>query len=189
MDEQNRVRLEYDSASQMLRDLTDTSFKLLALVPTLAGAVVAFATTRRSGLELLAIGLLGLVATIGVLLYELRNAEIKRGVARRVRRLEDALLPNGRLVTAHHRRFLGALPVSHSAGVALVYSAAIGGWGYLVAWGALHAVFPHRHVQGIGIVIGVVAALVTAGDVLRIERAAEREADVAGAAEKPVVTH
>ena len=44
---------------------------------SLAGAVIAFATARRTGLELLAIGLLGLAATLGVLLYELRNGEIK----------------------------------------------------------------------------------------------------------------
>ena len=93
-----RQRGQYDAASQLLRGLTETRFKLLALVPSLAGAVIAFATARRTGLELLAIGLLGLAATLGVLLYELRNGEIKGEIARRVQRLEHALLPSGPLV-------------------------------------------------------------------------------------------
>jgi len=187
MDEQGRARLEYDAASQLLRGLTETRFKLLALVPSLAGAVIAFATARRTGLELLAIGLLGLAATLGVLLYELRNGEIKGEIARRVQRLEDALLPSGPLVVNGRARFLGAIPVSHSLGIGLVYGAASGGWCYLVAWGALHAILPHRHVQGVGLAIGAVAGLIAAAEIVRIELALERDADFTGP-DQPLVT-
>ena len=36
-------------------------------------------------------------------------------------------------------RLFGVLPVDRDAGLGLVYSAAIAGWTYLCAWGALHA--------------------------------------------------
>ena len=63
MDEDTRLRLEYDNGSELLRGLTETRFRLLALVPTLAGAVVALVNGHESAVELLAIGLLGLCAT------------------------------------------------------------------------------------------------------------------------------
>ena len=45
-------------------------------MPALTGAVVALVSAGRTGVELLAIGGLGLAATSGVLAYELRNGEL-----------------------------------------------------------------------------------------------------------------
>ena len=98
MDEGTRLRLEYDNGSELLRGLTETRFRLLALVPTLSGAVVALLSGNRTDVELLAIGLLGLCASVGILLYELRNGEIHGSVARRVAELERTLLAHGPLV-------------------------------------------------------------------------------------------
>jgi SAM-dependent methyltransferase len=92
------LRLEYDYASRLLGNLTEIRFKLLALVPTLSGAVVALVSSQRSGVELLAIGALGLAATSGVLAYELRNGELRRRATDRVNRLETELFPGGPLV-------------------------------------------------------------------------------------------
>ena len=77
MDEDTRLRLEYDNGSELLRGLTETRFRLLALVPTVAGAVVALVNGHQSAVALLAIGLLGLCASFGVLLYELRTARYR----------------------------------------------------------------------------------------------------------------
>jgi hypothetical protein len=167
------LRLEYDAASQLLRGLTDTRFKLLALVPTVAGAVVGFATTQKTGVALLAIGLLGLAATGGVLVYELRNGEINARVVRRVEELEDTLFAGRRLVPRGGARILGVLPASHALGVALVYAAAAAGWCYLVAWGALRSFGVHNHAQSSGLAIGAVAGVVAAIEILRIERSLE----------------
>ena len=83
LDDSEQLRLEYEQAVQVVRALTDVRFKLLALVPTTAGAVVALVSPGSSGLELLAIGLLGLSATAGVLVYELRNAQLDRSAGNR----------------------------------------------------------------------------------------------------------
>jgi hypothetical protein len=162
------LRLEYEYASRLLGTLTEIRFKLLALVPTLSGAVVAFVSSGSSGVELLAIGGLGLAATSGVLAYELRNGELRRRATERVNRLETELFPNGPLVGAPGRtpKLFGLIPASHRLGVGLVYGAAIGAWVYLVVWGALVAADQRHHSQSIGIAVGALVALAVAREIV-----------------------
>src|SRR5689334_1178958 len=91
MDEADRLRLDYEQTTQLMRTLADIRFRLLAFVPTVAGATVALFSRPRSAAELLAIGLLGLFATIGILLYELRNSQILDAVVHRATALERRL--------------------------------------------------------------------------------------------------
>ncbi len=170
MDEEARLRLEHDCGSELLRGLTETRFRLLALVPTLSGAVVALLNGSRSGVELLAIGLLGLCASLGVLLYELRNGEIQSAVSRRVSEVERVLLPHGPLVDVPRTRLVGLVPVSRTTALALVYGAAIGGWGYLVAWGALRAAGVAGAARPAGLAIGAAFGLLVALEIVRLER-------------------
>jgi hypothetical protein len=155
------LRLEYESASRLLEALDEIRFKLLALVPALTGAVVALVSAGRTGVELLAIGGLGLAATSGVLAYELRNGELRRRAGQRVNELEAQLFAHGPLVGKAGRtpKLFGIVPASHRLGVGLVYGAALGGWVYLVVWGALLAAGAGRHSPGWGLAVGVVAAL------------------------------
>ena len=127
MDADERLRLDYERTTELLRSLTDIRFRLLAFVPTFAGAAVGFFGHTRPAAELLAVGLLGLVATLGVYLYELRNSRLYVAAAARAQELERQLeLPDGLLV-------------AHDGGLlALVYGAALAGWSYLVSWGILH---------------------------------------------------
>ena len=170
MDEGTRLRLEYDNGSELLRGLTETRFRLLALVPTVAGAVVALINGPESAAELLAIGLLGLCATLGVLLYELRNGEIQSAVAERVSEVERVLLPHGPLVVPPRSRLLGFVPVSRRGAVALVYGAALGGWGYLVGWGALRAFGATGAARPGGLAIGAAFGVLMAFEIIRLER-------------------
>jgi hypothetical protein len=171
VDTDELLRLEYEHASRLLGTLTEIRFKLLALVPTLTGAVVAFVSPSSSGVELLAIGGLGLAATSGVLSYELRNGELRRRAAVRVNQLEAKLFPGGPLVGAGRApRLLGLIPASHRLGVGLVYGAALGGWVYLVVWGALVAAGAHAHSQAIGVGVGAVVALAIVREVIVAQR-------------------
>jgi hypothetical protein len=166
------LRLEYESASRLLETLTEIRFKLLALVPALTGAVVALTSAGSTGVELLAIGGLGLVATSGVLAYELRNGELCRRATDRVTHLETRLFPGGPLVGASGRspRLFGVVPASQHLGVALVYGAAIGGWVYLVAWGAAKALGVGTHSRPLGLVLGVIAAVAIVREIVVAER-------------------
>ena len=81
MDVDDRLRLDYDQTSQQLRTLTDIRFRLIAFVPTFAAASVGFFAHPRPAVELLGIGVLGLVATIGIYLYELGNTQLYAAAA------------------------------------------------------------------------------------------------------------
>lgn len=69
---------EYQEIGQNIRWLGDVRFKLLTLVPTVSGLAVALLALveRTSSGAALAVSLLGLVATVGVLIYDLRNSEV-----------------------------------------------------------------------------------------------------------------
>lgn len=163
MDEQDRLRLEYDRSVELLRGLEETRFRLLALVPTLSGAVVALVSPGISRLALLAIGLLGLSATLGVLVYELENGRTAGAVGRRAAGLERLLFPDGPLRPRD----------AHGLALGLVYGAALGGWGYLVAWGALKLAGA-GHAQAAGLAAGGVLGVLAALQILRLETRAAR---------------
>ena len=78
MDAEDRLRLDYDRTSDLVQSCWSTRFKLLALVPTIAGTAVGLISAPRPAVELLGIGVLGLAATVGVLLYECATARSSR---------------------------------------------------------------------------------------------------------------
>ena len=160
MEASQSLQIDYEQTTQLLRTLTDIRFKLLAFVPSIAGAAVAFMGAGHSASELLAVGALGLAATVGVLLYELRNSELYDTVVERAAGLEEKLgLGLFRLVGSRHERGFG-----------LVYGAALAGWTYLVVWGALRAL-DVGDARTIGGVAGIVVGVAVVGE---IERRARR---------------
>ena len=183
MDADDRLKLDYDQTAQLLRTLIDVRFKLLAFVPTVAGATVALFGKPRPAIELLAVGLLGLAATLGVFLYELRNSELYAAVVQRAEHLEQLLQlpsaygstgPGGLLSERPPRssRIGGVLLVAHHRALGLVYGAALAGWAYVVAWGVLRAA-DAGNARTIGAAIGAGFGLLVLADVERIHRRAD----------------
>lgn len=165
------LRLDYQQTTDLIKSLTDVRFKLLALTPTLAGATVAVLGHPGSAVELLAIGLLGLTAALGVLLYELRNSQLYDYALARAQRLEAALgFVGGPFTDRPERtqRLLGIASVDRDRGFALVYSAALAGWSYLVAWGVLRAL-DASHARPLGAAVGVAAGLIVLADLVRLD--------------------
>ena len=170
MDESERLRLEYDRAAQVVENLTEVRFKLLALVPTLAGIVLSLASSHTRPVELLAIGALGATATLGVLVYELRNAQIRGVAAARVRAFEERSFAGGALVPPP--RVAGGVVLGHRLGIALVYGAALAAWAYLLAWGALRGL-DVGDARQIGLGVGAAFGALAAWRIARLESAAE----------------
>jgi hypothetical protein len=179
VDEDDRLRLDYAETTQLLRTLTDVRFKLLAFVPTIAGAAVAFVGHPQPAAGLLAVGALGLVATLGVLLYELRNSQVHDEALRRAAVLEqrlglgsaaDPARPGG-LYSERPSAAMGFLgiTVSRDRALALVYGAALAGWSYLAAWGALKAVHVHK-ARTIGGIVAIVVAVVVIAALEQVRR-------------------
>jgi hypothetical protein len=180
MDPAERLRLEYDQTTELVRTLMDVRFKLLAVVPTIAGGAVALVGQGRpSGIQLLGVGVLGLVATFGVLLYELRNTQIYNTVLAHARAIEVLLEfgagtpsgPAGLLAQGPpgRARPFGLASFGQERAVAIVYGAALGGWSYLVIWGVLRAAGVGG-ARTIGAVLGVIAGVLVLIEVDRIAR-------------------
>src|SRR5262249_39802272 len=119
--------------------------------------------------ELLAIGALGLLATAGIVVYELRNTQIYDYAVRRAAELERRLGivsvvdPDGRAGLFGDRppaglRLFGVGLGPQGRGLAPVYGAAIAGWVYVVVWGALRAL-DVGGAQKIGGLAGAVAGI------------------------------
>jgi hypothetical protein len=181
MEAEDRLRLDYEQTTQLLRTLTDIRFKLLAFVPTISGAAVGLLGRPRPSAELLAVGVLGLVATLGIFTYELRNTQLYDSMVHRASELERRLGLSSMLGAqepggffserpAHSVRLLGLLPpAAHDRGLALVYSAALAGWTYLAAWGGLGALgVPGA--RSTGGVVAVVAGVLVLVEVERVRR-------------------
>ena len=175
------LRLDYQQTTDLLRTLSDVRFKLLALVPTLSGTAIAVLGHPSSAAVLLGVGLLGLLATLGILLYELRNTQLYDYAVRRAQHAEAQLgLPSirggdnavGGLFSerpGQTLRLFGIAPVDRDRGLVLVYSAALAGWTYLVAWGALHAL-DVGSARKIGGGAGVAVGLLVLAELLRIHQ-------------------
>jgi hypothetical protein len=160
------LRLDYDRTTQFIRELTDTRIRLLAFVPTISGAAVGLLGEPRPAAELLGVALIGLVATLGIFIYELRNAQVYDAMIQRARELErllafptvQGLQGAGGVLGVRSGRWF-----AHDRGWALVYSAAIAGWSYLAVWGFLRWMLVDS-AQTIAAVAGIaVGALVAVG--------------------------
>ena len=173
MSASDRQQLEYEHVARLLGALDETRFRLLAFVPTIAGAAVGLISGHPTAIDLLAIGLLGLFATMGVLIYELRNSQIADRLSAHADRLERALQFDGPVLgqrLAGGTRLFGLIGLSRGRALALVYAAALAGWGYLTAWGLLRAI-ELAHARGWGLAIGAGVGLLVFLEVERIEQA------------------
>jgi len=159
---------DYDQTTQFLRTITDVRFKLVAFVPTISGIAIGLLGRGGSATQLLSVGALGLTATIGILVYELRNTQLYDYALARAKSLEAELgiglyseQPAGEV------NLFGVITAAHDRGLALVYSAAVGGWAYVVAWGALRAA-DVANAQVIGGISGALVGVAVVAEFLRI---------------------
>jgi hypothetical protein len=187
MNADDRLRLDYEQTTEQISALTDVRFKLLGFIFTIATAAVAIVGAHPSTGALIGVGLLGLVATIGILLFELSNTQTLNAALYRAQHLERALgLRDAQGQSSpvdktgqpvEQPRAFGTVPVSQDQAVGLVYGAALGGWGYLLVWGALHGL-QVSGARAIGGVIGALCAVVVVREVARVssetKKAAER---------------
>ena len=181
----DRLQADYQQTTDLLRSLTDVRFKLLGFTPTITGAAIALLSHRHSAAELLAVGSLGLISTIGIVVYELRNTQLHDYALRRAQELErrlgiaslaDAGQPAGLYgeEPAGELTVFGIITAAHDRGLALVYSAVIAGWTYLVAWGAFNAAGA-GNAQTLGGVVAAVVAVFLLLEFLRIGAHSARE--------------
>lgn len=147
----DKLKLDYEKTTQYFHELAATRFKLLAIVPVVTGAAIGLLLRAKNPEMILAIGLLGFFVTIGILFYDQRNTQLYDAMQIRAKGLEVLLEfePINNLISSDKERrkwnyggafldrpkrslkFYGIL-MWHDRGLAIIYSAAIGGWAFLI---------------------------------------------------------
>ena len=121
----------YEQTCTTWRMLVDVRFKLFALVPTvsLLSLATVFGGSESAKylpprLRLL-FGILGLLATTGLLIYELRNSQLHDDLISRGRKIEDEL---GIDTGVFRGRIVARGLLKHNHATWLIYGAALVAW-------------------------------------------------------------
>lgn len=123
------LKLLYGEVCAQWRNLHDTRFKLLALVPIAAIATVLLTDSNvatAGNPTYIAVFALGLTATVGVAIYDHRNSQLYNDLISRGRKIEAEL----GVMTGVFRGRLRARSrlVNHSVALFLIYGASKAAW-------------------------------------------------------------
>ena len=131
----------YEQTCSTWRMLVDVRFKLFALVPTasLLSLATVFgggdATKLLSPRMRLLFAILGLVVTVGLLIYELRNSQLHDDLISRARKIEDEL---GIDTAVFRGRLVARGLLKHDHATWLIYGAAVVAW-FAAIWASVSA--------------------------------------------------
>jgi hypothetical protein len=137
---------DYATTVDIYKMLVDVRFKLLGFVPAFAGVSAALIRgSSASAWETLGLGAFGLTATLGIIVYDLRNSQWHNRAIHRANRLERlSTYPssyageraggvfNERPPRGQPKLF-GLIDIAHGQGTGLVYAASTGVWIFLIA--------------------------------------------------------
>jgi hypothetical protein len=121
----------YDQTCSTWRMLVDVRFKLLALVPTVSLVSLATVFGAQDSPKYLSpplrllFAILGLLATIGLLIYDLRNSQLHDDLISRGRKIEDEL---GVDTCVFRGRKVANGIIKHDAATLLIYGVALVAW-------------------------------------------------------------
>jgi hypothetical protein len=187
---QDIVRFDYDQALQTIRQLADVRFKLLALVPFISGATIAFLSIdpeKAPPHVIFAGSVAGLLITTGVLIYNQRNTQLLNVTRTRCMVLEELMkLPvKGQFHSQQKKfHFLRIIPLWADMGLAIIYGTVLAAWLFLIMHTALDPFFRWP----VAMVAAPLTTLVGVGlcyEIVRIDRVSKDLAkqDVSGDAE------
>jgi hypothetical protein len=146
-DDQTKLgKFNYVETLNTWRMLADIRFKLLALVPTLSSIGIGLLSQDLTNghvpsESVFAIGILGFLVTLGVVIYDQRNSQASNAAYFLAKDLEELLgLPKGGHLQqrpARELRLFGILTMWHDRGLALIYGTVLGAWLFPVIFSAL----------------------------------------------------
>jgi hypothetical protein len=141
--DKDTLRLDYERTYDNYKWLADVRFKLLAAVPTVSVVASAFLTQNETDLRRW-LALPGLLATIGIALYELRNSQHYDATIHRLKELEKRLemvqctdeADAGGLFNERPRqrqRLFGLLTFWHDRALGFAYGASVASWVFVLS--------------------------------------------------------
>lgn len=152
--QRENLRIDYEQTGQYVQMLTNIRYLPLTILPGIAaGAVTVLSSSKRPEAGL-AVGLVGMLASIGLILFDLHNTAIRDAAVRRAQRIEVYLglppfakekaggLYNERpddLEVFHYQRATKShsLTVRQDMAVAVVYGVSIGAWAHVLVHSSL----------------------------------------------------
>ncbi|MDQ3930931.1 MAG: hypothetical protein M3328_17530 [Chloroflexota bacterium] len=173
------LRLDYELTNEYFRMLADIRFKLLGFVPTITGVAMTVLAANPGNYTTLALAILGLLVTLGIVIYEVRNTQLYDAAFDRAKGLEVLLGMNlltkgrsqGGLFNERPRRDLrlfGLLPIWHDFGLALIYGASFAGWSYLTLASFTLLMTPSASwILGIDLAVALITGSLLAIQILR----------------------
>jgi hypothetical protein len=178
---QDTIRFEYEQALQTIRMLADIRFKLLALVPFISGATIAFLSFDPGNAPphvILAGSFAGFLITVGVLIYNQRNTQFINVTRARCLELEKLLdLPVKGQFHSHQKTFrlFQAIPLWADLGLAIIYSTVLAAWLFLIMHTALDPFFQWP-VAIVTIPITLLAAARLCFEIVRLDKVSQEHA-------------
>src|SRR5262245_49153344 len=91
MTDDEKLLVDYETSAKYFFHLADVRFKLLAFLPIVSGSALALVPQYLQPSEMLALGVLGLAVTVGILLYDQRNSQIYNSLVGRLNLIEESL--------------------------------------------------------------------------------------------------
>ena len=149
-DQTQNLTLDYQQTLQYLQMLTNIRFLPLTLLPGIAGvAVNVLVNTTGSPESVLAVGIVGVCASVGIILYDMHNTALYNAAVHRAKRIETSLgLPPstkgklGGLYNERPDRPEGAqspsgmrfrpLTMRQDLAVAAIYGVVVGAWMHVI---------------------------------------------------------
>lgn len=150
--------------------LYENRFKLLALLPIATGAALALGEAGMDPATSFVLGALGFFVTIGIIFYDQRNTGIYEKQIRIAKLLELRLGFEGLSAAdsvsgpflgrpGRSRNLFGRIQIWHDRGLAMIYSAALGVWAFMMASSSISLVVGAR--QEAQLIAGFLALGVT----------------------------
>lgn len=96
------LRTDYLATLDMIKLLSDIRFRCLVFVTTIVGLAVAFVAGTGDPAAKIMLGLVGLLTTLGITVYELRNSQLYEAACHRAKMLEGRL--GMEVLTRHWKR-------------------------------------------------------------------------------------
>jgi len=174
MNRDDKLKLDYEETTRYHHQLADSRFKLLALVPVVTGAAIFLAGGITKPDQVLMIGILGFVVTLGIVFYNQRNTQVFDTMIVRAKMLEtlfefepldDRYRFGGPFLSRPERtlKLFGIIKVWGDRGLAIVYGATLGGWAFLITSAVLTYIVlarPTSLIINIGIPIIIAIAFI-----------------------------
>ena len=181
-DMSENLRLDYQQTNEYIKLLTDIRFRLLVFTPVISGITFAFSEyiLKENGIIFI-VGILGFIATLGIIIYDQRNSQLYNRAIQRATRLEQMLeFPRFRTDKRHgglfnerpigDKKLLGLILIWHDRGLALVYGASLCGWSFLIVNSLLNLDIKDVSMYGkLSVIISGIVGLIFINDLHKLD--------------------